>query len=223
MRNCFCFILLLLVVSCSTQRYPSFSTNKYEASNENLEVKIKYIKTVYDHYEFEIAIKNKSDHSVLVDASEFSYEYLTDMNRMEKNTVYSITPQALAKKISVEKDSVILEKNPYSLDGKSNKELMVEGLVAGTVALIMGDDPEEYEDQREESEDEWETDHNNKIKQMDRVLRYLKDKTSSAYNISPNSEYRERVLFPISMKVKTIEVKLPMRKDVFSFQFTNKY
>jgi len=80
-KNSSLFFILLLLSSCSTQRIstspePSLSpTNELISENENFKVNIQFIETIYDSYEFEIAIKNKSNGSVLVESSMFKYDY----------------------------------------------------------------------------------------------------------------------------------------------------
>jgi len=225
MKNSPLFIILLLLASCSTKRIstfselPLFSTGELISQNENYEVKIQFIKTIYDNYEFKIGIKNKSNDSIFVESSMFTYDYFPNEKGIDQQSVCCINPKARIKQLNINKDSLVKEKNPYSLANKSTKEIIKEGLVSGTIAVVFGQDPEEFEEQREDSESAWEQKHQHNLNQINDELLYWNNKTLFSCNISPNSEFWETVLFPISKEVKKIIIEIPIHKDVFNFQF----
>ena len=226
MKNSSVFIILLLLLSCSTQRMytspePSlFSTDILISQNENFEVEIQFIKTIYDNYEFEIGIKNKSNDSIFVDSSMFRYVSLSNRKETTQQPVYCINRKEKIQQLNIAKDSLMKEKNPYSLANKSTKGIVKEGLVSGTIAVIFGQDPEKYEEQREDNESEWEQKHQFNLNLVNSELLYWNNKTSFPYNIPPNSELRGTVSFPIPKEIKEIDMEIPVCKDVFNFQFT---
>jgi len=114
----------------------------------------------------------------------------------------------------------VKEKNPYSLSNKSTKEIIKEGLTSGTIAVLFGRDPEEFEEQREDDESAWEQKHQHNLNKVNIELLYWTNKTLFSCNIPPNGEFRGTVLFPIYKEVKKIEMEIPIHEDIFNFQFT---
>lgn len=196
--------------------------NNFGNQNDNYDVKIQFNGIKYDKFEFEIFITNKSNDSISVNPSLFNYTSFSEEeeidNEIDSQLVYCINPEERIKQLKTQKNSLMNEDNPYSLVNKSVKEIAVEGLITGTIAVLFGQDAEELESQKEEDEYEWDQKHNLQLSKVDNELDFWNNNALIPCMVPLNSEISEAVLFPISKGAREIEI--PIHNDVFTFRYT---
>ena len=223
MKNKTIIYFLLMLVSCSSHRKSTTSNltltplNYHSKLSDNYELSVHYIGLETTMYEFEITIKNKSKDSVFLNSSSFIYNTISEKN--EKIPNYSINPDERIKKLKIKKDSLTNQKNPYSLAGKSVKEIATEGIIDGIIALFSGLNAEKMEQQRQESENNWNQNHDTQLNEVNRELTFWNNSILLPNIAPPNNKICGKVLFPISLAAKKIELIIPLQNEVFNFRF----
>jgi hypothetical protein len=225
MRNTSFIIVFLILASCTTQRFATTSNLSLKPLNndtvqiDKYHAKVNFIRLNNQNYEFSVFIKNNSKDTVSINPSLFSYNYIPNINETNHHLIYSINPKERIKKLESQKDSLMKEKNPYSLAGKSTKEIVKNGLIQGTVATLFGQDPKKWESQREEDEYYWEQNHNYQLNKMEKELDFWNNDALLPQVVAPNNKTSGKVLFPVSMNVKAIQVRILIQNDTLNYRF----
>lgn len=229
MRNTSFIIVLLFIASCTTQRFATTSNLSLEPLNNDTaqlnkyQAKVNFIRLNNQNYEFSVFIKNNSKNSASVNPSLFSYNSMPNINETSHHLIYSIDPKEIIKKLESQKDSLMKEKNPYSLAEKSTKEIVKSGLIQGTVATLFGQDPEKWESQRKEDEYCWEQNHNYQLYKMEKELDFWNNDALLPQVVAPNNKTSGKVLFPVSMNVKEIQLRIRIQNDTLNYRFIQSY
>ena len=225
MQNTSFIIVLLLLASCTTQRFATTSNLSLKPLNNDTlqlnkyQTKVNFIRLNNQNYEFSVFIKNNSKDSASINPSLFSYNSMPNINETSHHLIYSIDPKERIKKLESQKDSLMKEKNPYSLAGKSTKEIVKSGLIQGTVATFFGQDPKKWESQREEDGYYWEQNHNYQLYKMEKELDFWNNDALLPQVVAPNNKTSGKVLFPVSMNVKEIQVRIRIQNDTLNYRF----
>ena len=210
-------ILFILAGCTTTQRIPMLYRIENDTTvSNNQEVKVDYKGLYNQNYKFKISIHNKSNDSIFVTPSSFKYS-------TDSTSINAINPEERIEELELERDGLINEKNPYSLADKSVKEIVVDGLVTGTIGLIFGIDPEEMETQREYDEDYWYDEHYGRLKKVNKELYFWNNDALLPCMIPPKAKSSGQVLFPVSSDTNEIRIEIQLQDDLYNFRFVQRY
>ncbi|MBE0651793.1 MAG: hypothetical protein IH595_13250 [Bacteroidales bacterium] len=220
------FILALFILaSCTTQRFATLPKltlsplNKAVSLADNNEVKVDFTGLKSKNYEFEVSVKNNSKDTISIDPALFYYSVNPVKEGMTPKLIYSINPEKRIEQLEMQKDSLMSEKNPYSLNGKSVKQLVQEGLITGTISVLTGTKTKDLEAQRQQDEDDWNENHSYQLKMVMNELDFWNKSALLSCTIPPDSQVRGKVLFPVSVSAKEIQVEIPVQKKALNFTF----
>lgn len=224
-RNKSFLVFFLIFTSCATQHFvttPNLTLSPLSndiRQRDNYQAKVNFIGFKNWKYEFSVFIRNSSKDSISVNPSLFSYNSMPEKSKISPHLIYSINPEERMNQLEMQKDSLMKEKNPYSLAGKSTKELVRRGLINGTIASIFGQDHKKWESQRDKDEYYWEQDHNYYLNRVKKELEFWNNDALLSQVVAPNNKINGKVLFPISKSAKEIQVRILVQNDTLNFRF----
>lgn len=219
------FFLFAVVVSCTSQRVTTSSNlvmRKIESENfvyNNQEVTVDFVEVFNQNYKFEVLIRNKSKDSIFVTPASFKYSIVSESAGTDSAFTNVIIPEDRIEQLSIQQDSLRNKKNPYSLLGKSSKEIVTDGIIAGTIGRIFGHSGDDLELQRQKDEDNWEREHSFQLNSVDRELNFWNNDALLPLMIPAMSEVSGKVLIPVSLNANIIKIEIPIKNDIHNFTF----
>ncbi|WP_153637984.1 hypothetical protein [Prolixibacter sp. NT017] len=217
-------VVFLILACCTTQRLTTtpnlqlIRVDNNRRQSHNYEAEVNFTRVRNKNYQFSVAIKNNSNNPVSVDPSLFSYIFWPGKNKISPQ-IYCVNPDETINRLERQKDSLMNEKNPYSLKGENTKEIVKNGLIQGTVAAIFGQDPKKWESQREEDEYNWEQDHSARLSRVEKELDFWNNRALLPQNVAPNTKISGEVLFPVAMSIKGLQISILLQNDTLNFGF----
>ncbi len=227
MRYKNCIYILFILVSCSTQRVATtsklmlFRIDTDGEFSDNQEVQVDYNGLYNENYIFQVLIRNNSTDSIFVNPASFKYRLITGKMRIDTTIVNAINPEERIEQLKIQKDSLKNNTNPYSLAGKSVKEIATEGLISGTIVFLFGQNAEELESQRLKNEDSWEEEQSLKKNKVNAELQFWNTSALLPFVIPPNNTVSGMVLFPVSLNTNEIKIEIPIQNNGYNFLFKN--
>lgn len=190
----FIFLIFAVVISCTSQRVTTSSKlviRKIESENlfnNNHNVKVNFIEIHNQNYKFEVFIRNKSKDSIYVSPNTFKYSIISESVEADTTFINAINPEEEVKQLSIQLDSLNNKKNPYSLLGKSIKEVATEGIIAGTIGAIFGRSGDDIESQRQKDDDNWDREYSLQLNSVYKELNFWNNEALLPRIIPPMSE-----------------------------------
>jgi hypothetical protein len=200
------------------------ATNQNDTMNSNLcRMEIGFHDTRKELLEFELCISNNSTDTLLIDPSSFYYipifhDIDTTSDQIPR-LVKCIDPEKTIIQLSKQKDSLLKMVNPYSLAHKKTGEIIRDGLITGTIALLLRQKPEDLEKTRRDDEDDWDSDHSYRLKDLDKQFNFWQTKALRPMKLFPNTQIKGLVLFPIEKRANEIVIKLPNKWNIQTIRY----
>lgn len=223
------FLMIILFGCGSSQveqsihvRYIRVSPSATE--DKPLHVEISYGAINQGMLEFTYSIKNNSDTIVPIPILSFHYIPMigaTDsLARKESPVIQSIDPQKKIALLNAAKDTLLKEKNPYSLNGKSAGTIVKEGVISGIVASVLGQKPEDAEKIRLKNEEEWDDQHKNQLFAIEKLIVFWKKyEQKGERKLTPNNRVMGAVYFQQIPTAKEIELGVSIGDRVYSHRY----
>ena len=224
-NSAYIFLIFALVISCTSHRITKSSKlvmRKIENEsifNNRHRVKIDFVEVYNQNYKFEVFVRNKSKDSIFVTPALIKYRIISESVKGDSTFVNAINPEEEIKQLSIQLDSLKNNKNPYSLLGKSTKEVVTDGIIAGTLGVIFGRSGDDIETQRQKNEDDWAREHDFKTNSVNRELIFWNNEALLPQMIPPMSEVSGKILFPVSLNANKIKVEVPIESEIYNFIF----
>lgn len=233
MKYILILLLPLFLSACGTVRQPTFkllSMNQPEplTTNNRCSMKLLFQGVSNDQLEFFISIKNNSTDTMQVDPSSFRYipvyhkkSVITDS--LHRTGIQCIDPQKAITSLQLERDSLPKENNPYSLRHKDTKTIAREGIITGTVALLLGQKVEDLEAQRKNDESEWYERQIMRIREVNSELDFFQNKALKSTALLPNGETEGLIRFPMLREADEIQIEMPRQYMIQPFRYKQAY
>jgi hypothetical protein len=214
-----------MLASCTTQYIPiSSKLNLFRIESDTIindrhEVKVDYKGLYNQNYKFEVSIRNNTKDSIFVNPSSFKYSVISENTGIDSIHINAINLEERIENLKFKEDCLKNLRNPYSLEKKSVKEIVVEGLIEGTIGLIFGQSGDELESQRQINEDDWDQEHNLKLCKVNEELYFWNNNALLPSVIPPKDKVSGKVLFPVKLNTNEIIIVIQIQNDLYKFRF----
>ncbi|WP_071146485.1 hypothetical protein [Bacteroides ihuae] len=233
MKYIIIILLPLFLSACGTVRQSTFKLLSIDQTepfitNNQCSIKLLFEGVTNEQLEFFISIKNNSTDTIQIDPSSFRYipiyhkkSAITDS--LHRTGIQCIDPQKAITELQLERDSLPKKNNPYSLRYKDTKTIAREGIITGTVALLLGQKVEDLEAQREDDEREWYEKQIMRMREVNSELDFFQNKALKPTVLLPNGETEGLIRFPMLREADEIQIAMPSQYMIQPIRYKQAY